>query len=282
MFAFASTYECAVQQFCIPCFYKLFPTGKTSSDVKLPPNVRPELCPRSSGGDQAAPLYSSKARMLTVGDGDLSFSRSLAQLGYAEKLTATTHESLQSIRSTYPNADEILGSLRDSGVTLFHEVDATNFEGHSALRERSFDVVIWNFPCIRVERGADGQVSELEMNKQLLRTFFRSVKGILAVGGEVHVAHKTIEPFSWWGLCDIALEEDFQLFREIAFDRCNFPGYTNRKVLDRKSFPCHDARVSVPPSMWLRISLTLVCPFTVVHLHARCTGEAQESPVEKG
>lgn len=244
LYACASTYKCAIQQFCIPCFYKLFPSGEVTSSVRLPANIRPELCSRSSGANTSLKFYSSKAKLLTVGDGDLSFSRSLSSQGYADKLTATTHESLDSIMRTYPNADEILSILRTQGVSLYHEVDATRFEDHKVLRNDSFDIVIWNFPCIRVAKGADGQVSELEQNRTLLRTFFQSVKQILRKGGEVHIAHKTIEPFSWWGLCQIAEEESFHLYRKIAFDRCNFPGYTNRKVLDRKSFPCHDARVS--------------------------------------
>lgn len=242
-----STFFCATEQFCIPCFYKLYPNGtlSVSPQLQLPPNVRPEMCPRSCAADEMKmAFYSTKARILTVGDGDLSFSRSLAKQGYAHKLIATTHESLESIYHTYPNAEDILSSLRSDGVTLYHEIDATTLETYPQLQDADrFDIVIWNFPCIRVDKGADGQVSELELNRNLLRSFFQSVVSILGTGGEVHIAHKTIEPFSWWGLCDIAEREGFHLYRKIVFDRCNFPGYTNRKVLDRKSFPCHDARV---------------------------------------
>lgn len=245
--AFTSTYDCAAHNFCIPCFYKLFPSGKiqiAEAELQLPHNVRPELCPRSSGDSEyTSRIYSSKAKILTVGDGDLTFSRSLAQ-SFAHQLTATTHESHQSLLKTYPNAPEVLDALRSAGVTMFHEVDATNFESHAEVRTHKFDIVIWNFPCVRIERGADGQVSELEQNQELLRLFFRSVRSILRPKGEVHVTHKTIEPFSWWGLTTLAAAEGLQLFQTIVFDRCNYAGYTNRKVLDKKSFPCNDARVS--------------------------------------
>lgn len=33
--------------------------------------------------------------------------------------------------------------------------------------------------------------------------------------------------------------------KSIIFDKCNYPGYTNRKVLDKKSFPCNDARTFI-------------------------------------
>jgi hypothetical protein len=31
----------------------------------------------------------------------------------------------------------------------------------------------------------------------------------------------------------------------IVFDRYLYPGYVNRKVLDKKSFPLHDARIFI-------------------------------------
>lgn len=68
-----------------------------------------------------------------------------------------------------------------------------------------YDIVIWNFPCIRIENGMDGQVSELQLNQQLLSQFFKSVQDVLEpLHGEVHVVHKTIEPFSWWDIKDLA------------------------------------------------------------------------------
>jgi 25S rRNA (uracil2634-N3)-methyltransferase len=247
-----STFNCATVNQCIPCLYKVFPRGYVvdgEENLQLPRNLRPECCPRSSSQTYFG-LYKSNRRILTVGDGDLSFSLSIANVFYEKKqkklnrLIATTHESLQSITETYHNMESILSSLQNFGVKLYHNIDATQFEQYSFLPENSLDIVIWNFPCIRVDKGADGQVSELELNQQLLRKFFQSVKYILQRNGEVHVTHKTIEPFSWWGLTQIAAEEGFQLYGQIVFDRWNYPGYINRKVLDKKSFPCHDARVS--------------------------------------
>ncbi len=58
---------------------------------------------------------------------------------------------------------------------------------------------------------------------------------------QVHVTHKTIEPFCWWNILDLAEKNELKYIGSIIFDRCNYPGYTNRKVLHKKSFPCNDA-----------------------------------------
>eukprot|EP01032_Pedospumella_encystans_P009510 gene9510-11187_t len=111
---------------------------------------------------------------------------------------------------------------------------------------KHFDVVIWNFPCLSLPAGADGQAKELEANRELLTLFFKNVHAFLRKGtGEVHISHKTVEPFSWWGIKQLAKDSGFDFAYAVIFDRCNFPGYTNRKALDRKSFPCNDAQTYV-------------------------------------
>lgn len=257
-----STLQCATNH-CIPCLYKLFPAGfvdlkqvveeNLDENVSLcfPSNVRPETCPRSQSVAYCG-LCTTNSKILTVGDGDLSFSTSLAKAfvqlsGTAANLTSTTHESLDSLRRVYNDALQNIEVLKSHDSRVFHGVDATNFDVATLApdTEQPFDIIIWNFPCIRIDKGADGQVSELEQNKALLRGFFRSAKSILHPKGELHITHKTIEPFSWWGIESIAAEEDYSLFAKIVFDRCSYPGYVNRKVLDRKSFPSNDARVSL-------------------------------------
>lgn len=273
--AFRVTFECAVKNKCIPCFYKLFPSGrletKEGETLCLPCNVRPEICPRSQGERSLKKLFARKSRVLTVGDGDLSYSRSLLSMGLTKHLVATTHETFESVVTTYPNSSSIINELLKEDVKVFHEVDATRLEHYAPIASQQFDVVVWNFPCVRVDRGADGQVSELEQNRQLLRSFFSSVKTILREGGEVHVAHKTIEPFSWWGITELASAEGLELYQTIVFDRCCYPGYTNRKVLDKKSFPCHDARVMIL-TIHFNITNTLLfrsvkCRFSFSLLH---------------
>uniref|UniRef100_A0AAV1UI22 25S rRNA (uridine-N(3))-methyltransferase BMT5-like domain-containing protein n=1 Tax=Peronospora matthiolae TaxID=2874970 RepID=A0AAV1UI22_9STRA len=257
-----NTLRCAFTR-CIACCYKI----ALHSRPGLLPNVRPELCPRmeattdAAGDDQAGPapsfqankhcigLYDARAvkKILTVGDGNFSYSLALARaLGpdSGVELMATSHESRTSIVETYPDGEKILGELAVmSNVTVKHEVDATDAEQLKALGQ--FDRVIWNFPCIRAPQGKDGQNEEMERNKKLLHDFFRHVGHVLTATGEVHVTHKTKAPFSQWGIKNIATTNHLGYKRSVIFDRCLYPGYTNKKVLSKGSFPIWDSQTFV-------------------------------------
>jgi len=327
LYAHKDTLHCA-QRMCIPCLYKLSPNGQFGK-IKCAPNQRPESCPRSSkpagagagAGATYAGLYNANMQhsMLTVGDGDLSFSLSVARGVAAARdaslslsgtectrggagagagagvsagrssagfhLTATTHESLQSLLATYADAADNIAALVSLGVTVLHDVDATQLAA-SPVGNKTFDVIVWNFPCIGVppmirlvqgdavaasasasagaevgtvvvETGKDGQVTELEENTILLNKFFANAPLYLTqrrdggstggTGGEVHVTHKTIEPFNWWDIPAINSnsKSGLKLAGSVVFDRCLYPGYVNRKVLHRKSFPSHDAHTYI-------------------------------------
>jgi hypothetical protein len=139
-----------------------------------------------------------------VGDGDFSFSKAIdAAMSHIHQESSgdgivefyekkalgggniyTSHESGKVVREIYPGCAERLDTLLGQ---VIHEVDATDLKSVSVLRgeESSFDVIAWNFPCVRVLAGKDGQVDELEANKTLMRRFFRSCASFLKPGGEV-------------------------------------------------------------------------------------------------
>lgn len=255
------TLKCA-EQLCVPCLYKLFPNGAKEFNFALPPNQRPEMCRRAGADRPYYGLYQSqqggkrgnKPAILIVGDGDFSYSLSVARgLLPADRvcILATSHESRASVLATYTRGAEILQeleSLLPSGH-LLHEVDATSLSVTPLIdaQRGKLAYIIWNFPCVgpSAGRGADGQVQEIEENKQLLRAFFQNAREYLNAQGEIHVTHKTIEPFSWWGIIELAQSSGLKFVGSIIFDRCLYPGYTNRKVKDNKSFPLHDARTFI-------------------------------------
>ena len=200
LYVHPTTLTCALTNSCLPCLYKLFPDGTLTSQevLKLPPNQRPENCPRSQPHTVYSGLYTAAHRILTVGDGDFSFSLSLANgiqsinatsssssSSSRYQLTATSHESLAQLHLTYESvgiADK-LSQLHAHGVTVLHGVDATQLAATTALHQQQYDVIIWNFPCVRAPKGADGQTTEIDINKQLLRDFFRNAHGYLTPHG---------------------------------------------------------------------------------------------------
>jgi 25S rRNA (uracil2634-N3)-methyltransferase len=239
------TLTCAFTR-CIACCYKI----ALHSRPGLLPNVRPEMCHRfatkvETKDERSIGLYDAKQvkRILTVGDGNFSYSLALARALCKDadvEFVATSHESNKTVLDTYPDSAEILAELNAMPhVTVQHEVDATNAEQMKELGQ--FDRVIWNFPCVRAPRGEDGQNQEMDMNKKLLHGFFAHVAQILTATGEVHVTHKTKAPFGQWGIENIAKDNKLRHQQSVVFDRCLYPGYSNKKVLSKGSFPIWDS-----------------------------------------
>lgn len=266
---------------CVPCAYKIggFHTTRDPTFCRACPNQRPEQCPRSgsvSTGDAIAG-YAPGMAVLTVGDGDFSFSLSLARrLLWGQKshtqrtfLVATSYEKESTLEGVYGNTfRQTVEELQTLGVHLAYEVDATRldetlpvsllwegYQGKDAKR-RLFHRICWNFPCTAIAEGQDGQNQEMEDNKSLIRRFIRSAGALLVRGcGEIHICHKTKPPYNQWKLEEqVALglkvhqsRDDKSTFPNLTYtgrivlDRYLMPPYTPRKALDQKSFPCHDA-----------------------------------------
>ena len=204
---------------CIPCAYKVacFDVALDHTLTHQVPNQRPETCPRlshSPSSSSATPPQSPQTwfqpgmQILTVGDGDLSFSLALArqllvppvsadttQDGDKDppkpfpmtRIVATVYESKETLLRVYPNFEEIVQELEGyDHVRIVYQVDATRLQAHKkellsasnsdpTSKRRSFDCIVWNFPCTAVASGQDGQNQELEENKHLISAFVQQL-----------------------------------------------------------------------------------------------------------
>ena len=243
-----ATLACAFSESgCVACLYKLSPNGKFG-DMSFPANIRPELCPRASDKRnkhfdagiywRADEVSGRPQRILTCGDGDFTFSLSLTtnelykkKRNISEKeicLVATSHETKASVLHTYGDpALATLQQLEQNGAIVMNGIDATKLHEVSALKGEKFDRIVWNFPCIGqgLSAGADGQSSEMEANKAMVKAFFCSAAQILSLDGEIHIAHKTIEPFCWWQMPLLGRESraGLDLACSLVFDRALSP-----------------------------------------------------------
>ena len=278
LFASSVTYQCATQNLCVPCAYKIctFDVALDTAFTKMVPNARPESCPRSSSpcasacGRDGTMGYQRGMSVLTVGDGDLTFSLAVARIIFASveqnqrhqnsgRLAATSYESKDTLLKVYPNIGTTIQELESLGATVCYQVDATNIAGtlpNDVLQSNSmFDRITWNFPCSAIGYGQDGQNDAMEFNKQLIRDYVGNAvtsRLVDKVDGEIHMLHKTKPPFNQWHIETVALEalgakgddddeRSLEYKGRIAFDRCLMPPYVPRKALDKKSFTCHDA-----------------------------------------
>ena len=296
LFCQSITYRCAVGALssstskpCIPCAYKIcnFDIALDTEFTKIIPNQRPEMCPRSTvqydttnnNKSNDTMGYKRGMNVLTVGDGDFTFSLAVARLVLGNNsskkkkkqkgmVIATSYEDYSTLCKVYPDFDNTLESLKScnsakeegDNVIIGYNVDATRLNGtlpkevvqhQSSNNQVKFHRIVWNFPCTAITSGQDGQNDAMEENKELVRKFVANALPYLHDDGEIHMCHKTKPPYNHWGLEKVALEgiaangsdneRQFEYKRRVVLDKCTLPPYTPRKALDKKSFPCHDA-----------------------------------------
>lgn len=268
---------------CIPCAYKAcnFDIALDKEFTKLVPNQRPEVCPRSATTTKTTASnddddsnnnvdgmmgYRRGMNVLTVGDGDFSFSLAVSKLvasadnNSGGMVVATSYEDKPTLQRVYPAFEDTLNSLQNCDGTktiVGYNVDATQLNKTlppNVLQSNvKYHRICWNFPCTAIGKGQDGQNDAMEENKELVRKFMVNALPFLDIDcGEIHIAHKTKPPYNQWEMEKIAMEginkngnENFEYLGRLVFDKLCMPPYTPRKALDRKSFPCHDACIYI-------------------------------------
>ncbi|XP_052178335.1 uncharacterized protein At4g26485-like [Diospyros lotus] len=188
--------------------------------------------------------YSSRQKILLVGEGDFSFSASLAAaFGSATNIVSTSLDSEGFLTRNYGSAMANIGCLRGRGAKVFHGVDATEMAENFMFRGMKFDRVVFNFPHAGFFRD-ESRESQLRRNKNLIRLFMRNAKKmIVEAKGEIHITHKSNGFFAEWNLQQLASSEGLQLKQEEHFNFKDYPGYRTKYGFGGdKNFNCNPSK----------------------------------------
>lgn len=122
--------------------------------------------------------------ILLVGEGDFSFTRSLAIEHGCANVTATSYDSAEDVRSKYPTFTPIATELSQltPPVPLYHSIDATKLSSYKQLRckrdddgndeQEGWDIITFMFPHTG---GLSTDVNrQVRANQALLVEFFKS------------------------------------------------------------------------------------------------------------
>lgn len=201
-----------------------------STLAELTPSALDEIGDTLESWPSGEPPYLPWQRTLTVGDGNLSFSLSLAKMfrerhaWEANNLFATTLDVESELFDKYGEAQmsSRLIELRGTGANVLDGIDARLLGGNLARclgHAELFDTVIWNFPHAGSERGSGS------LHKQLLRCFFSAVAPLVVQGGQVHLSLIGTQ-YLQWGMCSAARDAGFERIGSVRFAPQSFPGYS--------------------------------------------------------
>ncbi|TVU09956.1 hypothetical protein EJB05_43455, partial [Eragrostis curvula] len=173
--------------------------------------------------------YSSLHRILTVGDGDFSFSLALATaFGSGANLVATSLDTYEVVRGKYSKAESNIMEVKRLGATVLHGVDAKTMVFHTDLKNKRFDRIVFNFPHAGF-KGKEDDLHLINMHKELMWYFFYNACRLLRRYGEIHVTHKTGGPYDRWDLERLASECSLALIMKVDFQKEDYPGYNQKR-----------------------------------------------------
>ena len=183
-----------------------------------------------------------KWRILTVGDGDLSFSEALFYHHNPHQLVASVLDSKAELDQKYECHS--YSQLSQSGVQVIDQFDLTQPHCWQSLAPALFDVVIFQFPLIPAFTSGESyrqvcrDISVNTLNRRLLRLFLihASRYALDPKGAQLcYITSKDVSPYREWDIENsIHQGLDIHYLGRMPFDIEVFPGYQIRNV-DRDS-----------------------------------------------
>lgn len=190
---------------------------------------------------QSLKAMTERETILTLGDGDFTFSESLmrgivgaASTGQCQyDLIATCFDDRDTVLEKYSgsarNAIQALESSTTARVTVMYGVDATrplDIVLQNGLR--TVDHIIFMFPHLGIE--------DCRLHAALLAHFMhRAAEVLFRQGGRLHIALADDQPVRW-KLFQTASRLGFVALEEVSFRRDQFLGYETRRHQSGKSF----------------------------------------------
>lgn len=171
----------------------------------------------------------AQSNTLLVGEGNLSFALSLAQMDQVNpsRLTASTFEPLTNLSDSTKNNAEALKSLN---TRVLHAVDATMLSAVFGLEQ--FDTIIFQFPNVASREPVEGH----NPNFILVRDFLISAALHLSNQGQVLISavHNPyyLGAFHFEEAAKIA---GFLPPENVPFEPEDFPGYSHTMTHEEES-----------------------------------------------
>ncbi|KAG8385981.1 hypothetical protein BUALT_Bualt03G0101600 [Buddleja alternifolia] len=172
--------------------------------------------------------YNSRHGILVVGDGDFSFSASLAvAFGCASHMIATSLDSKEFLRENYHKFMSNFKQLSSRGCKVMHGIDATTMATHELLGHVTFDRIIYNFPFAGFFKELSRK-AQICRHRRLVSLFMKNAKEMLSENGEIHISHKINDFHNEWKLEDVAFSHMLRLIEAVDFNHLDYPGYNTK------------------------------------------------------
>ncbi|KAI9346205.1 hypothetical protein BDR26DRAFT_856034 [Obelidium mucronatum] len=145
-------------------------------------------------------------------------------------MTATSYDTEEVVREKYPDAQSHITPLVESGVKVIHGVDAANLNKTKALKGKTFDVIVFNFPHVGL--GIKDQDRNILANQELISAYFESALEHLNPAGEIHIALKNSHPYTQWNIKTLASNHGLSMRAKTPFiPETMYPLYTHRRTI---------------------------------------------------
>ncbi|GAC15275.1 Rossmann-like fold-containing protein [Aliiglaciecola lipolytica] len=183
-------------------------------------------------------MYLNKEwRILTIGDGDLSFSWSIFNDIGAKHISASVLDSIPELTAKYQ--DNQLVNLHANQITVFDQLDILNPSSFSPTLSKSFDLVIFQFPLIpsfssKAEFDSKGKFDKNTLNRQLIWSFlYQCFDFFLDPNGQqlAYITSKDVKPYAHWNIENLnPFPTKIAFLGWMPFAQAKFPSYQLRNV----------------------------------------------------